>query len=210
MRRRGMAVVGVVLGLLMSAGCGPGDDEGGGLPTLGPESSGQPSSAATTPGEMTASPTAGSSSGGPPNTIAVHRRKVVAASTSDKAAADAFISYITVRLTAYNKVQVDLDALAKTSTGAALNAVRSDVAGLRSRGQHTVGEVWVDIPKVTARGSAATLTSCMVNTTVDVDAKGKPLSAPKPFYNITSTLELGGGKVWLVKTIKFGGDNACR
>ncbi|WP_406048033.1 hypothetical protein [Kribbella sp. NBC_00889] len=208
MGRRGMAVVGVVLGLLMSAGCGPGDDEGGGLPTLGSDSSG-PTSASTTMGETSATPTEGSSSGGPPNTIAVHRRKVVAASTSDKAAADAFIKYIEVRLTAYHKVQVDLDALGETATGAALNAVRSDVAGLRSRGQHTVGEVWVDVPKVTARGSAATLTSCMVNTTVDVDAKGKPLSAPKPFYNITSTLELGGGKIWLVKTITFGGDRPC-
>jgi len=208
MGRRVGAVFGVVLGLALLAGCGGGDDDSGGLPTLGP--SGPSESVSTTPGETSAPASTASSTGGPPDTIGVHQRKVVAVSASDKAAADAFIAYITVRLTAYNKVKVDLDALAKTSTGAALNAVRSDVAGLRSRGQHTVGEVWVDVTKVTARGSAATLTSCMVNTTVDVDAKGKPLSAPKPFYNITSTLELAGGKVWLVKTIKFGGDNPCR
>jgi hypothetical protein len=207
MGRRTAAVFGVLVLLLTAAGCGGGDDEGG-LPTLGPGSD-RPSSSASTPAETSATPTSGSPSG-PPDTIAVHRRKVVASSASDKAAAEAFIRYITVRLTAYHKVSVDLDALGKTATGAALNAVRSDVAGLRSRGEHTVGEVWIDISKVTARGSAATLTSCMVNTTVDVNAKGKPLGAPTPFYNITSTLELAGGKIWLVKTIKFGGQTPCR
>jgi hypothetical protein len=50
----------------------------------------------------------------------------------------------------------------------------------------------------------------MDNTTVDVNSAGKPTSAPKPFYNIKSTVQLVGGKVWLVSAITFHGDNPCR
>jgi hypothetical protein len=140
----------------------------------------------------------------------VHRRKIVTKTPAEKGAADAFVEYITVRLTAYNKVKVDLNALAKTSTGKALNEVRTDVAGLKSRKQHSVGEVWIDISPVVVTGQTAKLTSCMDNTTVDVDAKGKPIGVPDPFYNITSTLQLAGGKSWVVSTITFGGQRACR
>jgi hypothetical protein len=199
----------VALALLVSiAACG--NDKPSGLPTLTPDgsnSSGAPTARAGTP---TGSATTGPAASTLPDTIAVHRRKIATKNPTEAAVADAFVRYITVRLTAYNKVEVDLDALAKSSTGTALNEVKSDVAGLRSRQRHSVGEVWIDVSKVAVAGNAATVTSCMDNTTVDVNSTGKPDGAPKPFYNIKSTVQFVGKKVWLVSAVTFRGDNPCK
>lgn len=209
-RRLVVAAVSAVL-LVSVASCG-GKEDAGGLGTLDPTAS---QSSGTTPGPTGSTPsgsatTPGGSASTLPDTIAVHRRKIVTKTTAEKAVADAFVKYITVRLTAYNKVTVDLNELAKTATGKAMNDVRTDVAGLKSRKQHSVGEVWIDISPVVVTGQTAQLTSCMDNTTVDVDAKGKPSSAPQPFYNITSTLQLAGGKSWIVSEITFAGQKACK
>jgi hypothetical protein len=193
------------------AGCG-GKDDPSGLPTLDPNSS---DSSSPTPGQSSTTPsgsatTPGGSASTLPDTIAVHQRKIITKNPVEKAVAGAFVQYITVRLTAYNKVKVDLNALAKTATGKAMNEVRTDVSGLKSRKQHTVGEVWIDIAPVVVSGKTATVTSCMDNTTVDVDAKGRPTDVPKPFYNITSTLQQAGGQVWVVSAITFAGQKPCK
>jgi len=211
MLRRLVATAVTAVVLASAAACGDKEDPSS-LPTLDPNAS---QSSNPTAGQTSTSPsgsatTPGGSASTLPNTIAVHRRKIVTKTPAEKAVADAFVRYITVRLTAYNKVQVDLNELAKTATGTALNQVRTDVAGLKSRKQHSVGEVWIDIAPVVVSGQTAKVTSCMDNTTVDVDAKGKPTSAPQPFYNITSTLKLGGGKAWVVSGVTFGGQKACK
>jgi hypothetical protein len=208
MARRLPAAAAALLLLVSIAACGK--DKPSGLPTLAPggsDSSGTPTATTGTPsGPVTIDPSATTL----PDTIGIHRRKIATKNPTEAAVAEAFVRYITVRLTAYNKVEVDQDALAKSSTGTALNEVKADVAGLRSRKQHSVGEVWVDIAKVAVVGNTATVTSCMDNTTVDVDSTGKPSGVPKPFYNIKSTVQFVGGKVWLVSTITFRGDTACK
>ncbi len=213
MPRRLMACAVSAVLLVTVASCGGKDDDGGGLPTLDPNASQSPG--ATTPGPAGTTPsgsatTPGGSASTLPETIAVHSRKIVTKTPVEKAVADAFVQYITVRLTAYNKVKVDLNALAKTSVGKAMSEVRTDVSKLKNRGHHTVGEVWIDISPVVISGQTATVTSCMANTTVDVDAKGKPTGVPQPFYNITSTLQQAGGKVWVVSAITFGGQKPCK
>jgi hypothetical protein len=205
---RRLPAAAVALMLLVSlAACSK--DKPSGLPTLTPggDSSETPTATSSTP---TGGATTDPSPSRLPDTIAVHQRKIVTRTPVEKAVADAFVQYITVRLTAYNKVQVDLSALARTATGKALNDVRSDVSGLKNRKQHTVGEVWIDIAPVVVTGQTAKVTSCMDNTTVDVDAKGKPTDVPKPFYNITSTLQLAGGKTWVVSAITFAGQKPCK
>ena len=208
MARRLPAAAAALLLFVSLAACGK--DKPSGLPTLTPgggDSSGTPTETTGTP---TGAATTGPSATTLPDTVSVHRRKIVTRNPAEAAVADAFVDYITVRLTAYNKVQVDLNALARTSTGKALNEVRSDVSGLKSHKLHTIGEVWIDISPVVVSGQTATVTSCMDNTTVDVDAKGKPTDVPKPFYNITSTLQQAGGKVWVVSAITFGGQKPCK
>ncbi|WP_405055897.1 hypothetical protein OG474_24515 [Kribbella sp. NBC_01505] len=207
---RRLPAAAVALMLLVSlAACG-GKDKPSGLPTLTPGDNESSSAPTSTTGTPSAPSTPSSSANTLPDSIAVHKRKISTKTPAEAAVAEVFVRYITVRLTAYNKVAVDLDALAKSSTGAALTQVKGDVAGLKNRKQHSVGEVWIDISKIAISGSTATVTSCMDNTTVDVDAKGKPTSAPKPFYNIKSTVQLAGGKVWLVSAITFKGNVPCR
>ncbi len=211
MPRRLVATAVTAVLLASVAACGDKDDAGG-LPTLDPNAT---QSSAPTPGQTSTTPsgsatTPGGSATALPDTIAVHRRKIVTKSPAEKAAADAFVQYITVRLTAYNKVKVDLSDLAKTATGKAMTEVRTDVAGLAARKHHTVGEVWIDVAPVVVSGQTAKVTSCMDNTTVDVDAKGKPTDVPTPFYNVSSTLQQAGGKVWVVSDITFGGRKPCK
>lgn len=205
-----LAVAGaMILALVVPVGCS-GDDSGG-LPTLGGEANATeapstPTEAPTTP--ITSGPT--SPSAGPASkTIAVHRRKVTAATSDQRAVADAYLNYLLVRLTAYNKASVDQNAIGRVAAGTALTEVSSAVNDLKAKKHHTIGEVWVDVPAITLKGSTASLRSCLDNTTIDVNEAGKPVEPPTPYYVVTATLRKAGGTVWLVDSVKFD-DKRCR
>jgi hypothetical protein len=206
-----LAVAGVMIAALMvPLGCSGKSDDGG-LPTLGESNSTEtpaatPTEAATTP--ITTGPTS-PSAGLPSKTIAVHRRKVTATTADQRAAADAFLNYLLVRLTAYNKVSVDVNALGRVASGKALTVVGAQVNQLRSRKQHTIGEVWADIPSIAVKGSTATFRACLDNTTIDVDQAGKAVQNPVPFYTVTGSLQKSGGTIWVVNAVSFV-EQRCR
>ncbi|NEA31538.1 hypothetical protein [Streptomyces sp. SID13031] len=201
-----LVVTGVMMvALVVPLGCSGGSDDGG-LPTLGGDSNSTeaptsaPTEAPTTP--ITTGPTS-PPAGLPSKTVAVHRRKVTATTAEQKAAADAFLNYLLVRLTAYNKASVDVDALGRVASGKALTEVTSYVTELKSRKHHAIGEIWVDISSIAVKGSTATLKSCMDNTSLDADAAGKPVEDLVPYLSATGTLQKAGGTVWVVSNISF-------
>jgi hypothetical protein len=208
-----LATTGVMLVVLLLApvGCS-GDSDSGGLPTLGGQSNptetptGTPTEAPTTP--VTTGPTS-PPAGLPSKVISVHRRKVTVATADQRAAADAYLNYLLVRLTAYNKASVDADALGRVAAGQALTEVTAAVNDLKAKKHHTIGEVWVDIPTVTVKGATASLRSCLDNTTIDVNEAGKPVEEPKPYYIVTATLKKAGGTVWVVNNVSFD-EKQCR
>jgi len=216
MRRRVRVGVTTLLAAVLLAGCGGGDDTGG-LPTLGPESSGSSQSVTAAPEETPTGPpttpvTTGPSSpsaGPPAKTVAVHRRTVAATKAEQKAAADAYLQYLVVRLLAYNRAAVDLDSLGRVASGRALAVVKGRVAELQGKKWHTVGELWVDVPTVTVSGTTASLRSCMDNTTIDVDKAGKAVELPTPYLSATATLQKAGGKIWVVSNVVFT-EQRCR
>lgn len=194
--------------LVLPLGCS-GDPKSSGLPSLGDSSAtGGPSTTTGVPSTpITTGPT--SPSAGPPTSVGVHRRKVVAGTAEQQAVADAYLKYLTVRLTAYNKADVNLDELAKVASGQALTVVRAAVAQLQQKQHHTIGEIWVDVPTITVKGATATLKSCLDNTTIDVNEAGKAVEAPIPYYIVTGTLEKVGGTVWVAKNVAFA-EQRCR
>jgi hypothetical protein len=213
--RRVYGGVTALLAVVLLAGCG-GKEDTGGLPPLVEDSSGPSQSVSTAPSVPTAppstpitggvtSPTAGPAS----KVVAVHRRNVVATTAEQKAVADAYLQYTVVRLLAYNRAAVDLSALGRVASGAALTAVTGRVAELQAKKWHTIGELWVDVPAITVKGTAATVRSCLDNTTVDVDKAGKPVEIPAPYYTATATLQKAGGKIWVVDKISVA-KQRCR
>jgi hypothetical protein len=214
MRRVSVGVI-ALLAVVLLAGCGGGDDTAG-LPTLGPESGNPSQSVSTAPEESGTPPatpvTTGPTSppaGMPAKTVAVHRRTVAATKAEQKAVADAYLQYTVVRLLAYNRAAVDLDALGRVASGSALAEVKGRVAELQAKKWHTIGELWVDIPAITVNGTTAVLRSCMDNTTVDVDKSGKWVEQLVPYYTATATLQKAGGKVWVVDKISIA-EQRCR
>jgi hypothetical protein len=212
MARRLPAAAAALLLCVSLAACSK--DKPSGLPTLTPggddptSSTGATSTAPTveeTP--ITTGPT--SPSAGPPSTTGVHAGKIVTSTPDQKAVADVFLRYLALRLAAYNKVEVNLDALSKVATGQAISGVRAAVQQLSSKKHHTIGELYVDIPGVAVKGSTATMRSCMDNTTIDVDQAGKPVESPVPYFTVDSTFEKAGGTVWVVKTVRFA-ELRCR
>jgi hypothetical protein len=137
----------------------------------------------------------------PSKVVAVHRRNVVATKAEQKAVADAFLQYTVVRLLAFNRAAVDLDELARVASGPAFAIVKGQVAELQGKKWHTIGELWVDIPAITVKGSAATLRACMDNTTIDVDKSGKPVEEPVPYFTASATLKKAGGEIWVVDNV---------
>jgi hypothetical protein len=181
------------------------------------QGSSEPSQSVTaTPGEPTGPPTTPVTSGpsspsaGPPTkTVAVHRRNVAATKAEQTAVADAYLQYLVVRLLAYNRAAVDLDALGRVASGRALAVVKGQVAELQAKKWHTVGEVWVDLPAITVNGTTASVRSCMDNTTIDVDKAGKPVQLLVPYYTATATLQKAGGEIWVVDNVVFA-EQRCR
>lgn len=212
---RVVAGIGLVLTALL-AGCDGGDDSGG-LPTLGSDSSSPSQSTGTPTTTSSATPTAPASApstpvtdgptsppvGPPAKTVVVHRRNVAATTAEQKAAADAFLQYLVVRLRAYHFASVDSDALGRVATGKAIAVVKGYVTELQGRKQHTIGEVWVDVSSVAVKGATATVKSCMDNTSIDVDKAGKPVQTLDPYYTATATLQKAGGEIWLVDNVAF-------
>jgi hypothetical protein len=208
MARRLPAAAAALLLFVSLAACSK--DKPSGLPTLTPGGDDPTSSSGTalpstgptvaeTP--ITTGPT--SPSAGPPSSTGVHAAKIVTSTPDQKAVADVFLRYLALRLAAYNKAEVDLDAMSKVATGQAISGVRAAVEQLRSKKHHTIGELYVGIPGVVVKGSTATMRSCMDNTTIDVDQSGKPVETPVPYFTVNSTFEKAGGTVWVVKTVRF-------
>ena len=213
--RRVFGGVTALLAVVLLAGCG-GKNDTGGLPPLVQDSSGPSQSVTAAPEESTGPPTTPvttgptSPSAGPAaKTVAVHRRNVVATTAEQKAVADAFLQYTVVRLLAFNRAAIDLDALARVASGPAFAVVKGQVAELQGKKWRTIGELWVDIPTITVKGTSASLRACMDNTTIDVDKAGKPVEQPVPYYTATATLKKAGGEIWVVDTVAVA-QQRCR
>lgn len=209
MTRRIAAGAAALLAVVLPAGCGV--DDAGSAPTpagatTASATAGSPQTSST-PTTLTAAPSTPITDGptsppaGPPSkVVAVHRRTVAADTAEQKAVADAYLNYVTVRLIAFNKAAVDTAALGRVASGTALSTVTGRVAKFRAERIHTIGEVWVDLPTITVKGTTASLRSCMDNTTIDVNHKGTAVELPVPYYVATATLNQSADKTWRVAT----------
>ncbi|WP_405055899.1 hypothetical protein OG474_24525 [Kribbella sp. NBC_01505] len=210
MARRPTVVAATLLLVVSLAACAK--EKPSGLPTLTPGGGDSTSDSSSGTVPVSTAPTVAdtpittgpvSPSVGPPSSTGVHAGKIVTSTPDQKAVADVFLRYLALRLAAYNKVEVDLSAISKVATGQAISGVKAAVEQLRSNKQHTIGELYVNIPGVQVKGTTATMRSCMDNTTIDVDVKGKAAENPVPYFSVDSTFEKAGGTIWVVKTVRF-------
>jgi hypothetical protein len=68
---------------------------------------------------------------------------------------------------------------------------------------HTIGEIWVDVPSITVKGTTATVKSCMDNTSADVSQKGTLVEMPEPYLSAVAKLHQVAGTGWTVNTVDF-------
>jgi hypothetical protein len=174
------------------------------------------------PAPGTPSASAGSSSAapseptGPPayGAVVADRAEVhpgtISVTGARRSVADALVSYLRVRFTAYHRAAVDQGALTAVARGSAVDQVRSYVRALHQKQQHTVGEVWVDVGTVRIRGGRATLTSCLRNASADADEHDRVVERDVPSaYDVRATAVHGAHGPWLIDTIRFDGRPGC-
>lgn len=129
-----------------------------------------------------------------------------------RSVAESLLAYLDARLQAYNSVEVDLAALARTATGDPINQVQRYVAELSERGNRTVGDVWLDAPAdaVRVRGKQATVReACLRNASVDVDAGGVAVESAPSAYRLSATLTKVAADAWLVTEFSVEPSTDC-
>ncbi|GAB2686147.1 hypothetical protein [Thalassiella azotivora] len=207
-RARGGSRRALRVALAALTACSDGGGGTGGLPEYDPDAT--PSAAAptqdATPQPADALPTLAS---GLPDGIRVERGEVAAEGAPARAAADAWMTYWTLRGEALSTLEPDLTGLGRVSRGDALNGVLTQVADLEAAGRRTVGEVTVRVTQVTVDGATATLHSCLENGTVDVDTEGEPVAPVVPLYSFEGTLAGTPGGGWVVDEIREAGLERC-
>ena len=105
---------------------------------------------------------------------------------------------------------MDLPALAEVAIGDALAQVRTYVAELQQRKQHTVGTIRVNVSRVAVKGAAATIRTCMDNTSVDVDRRNRVVETDSPAaYLGTARARRVADDAWLVSDVSIRFTDRC-
>lgn len=136
------------------------------------------------------------------------RGTVEAATPDEEAIADAWFGYWDVRVKSFGEVAVD-PQIGTVAAGEAQADVVRYVSYLRGKKLHTEGDTKFSVSEITIRGADATLSSCGVNKSVDVDAAGSPAEQFTPFYNLKGTLKKAAG-TWRVVNVDVVGTNGCK
>ncbi|GAB3678570.1 hypothetical protein [Angustibacter aerolatus] len=199
---RTLATAALLGGALVLSACSGGDEEAvSNLPTLGATPS------ATT--SASPSPTATATpSGTPTNPVPQLRRGEVAARTAqEKAVASAWQAYWDVRVVAYYRARIDGDALGRVAVSSARRDVQNYVAQLQKKNRHSIGTGRLDVSKVAVNGAEGQVRSCLVGTSYDVDASGKPVEAPSGAIGLYGAA-VKQGPYWKISGVRVD-DKAC-
>ena len=121
---------------------------------------------------------------------------------AELAVVDAFVRYTQVRLEMLNRAEVDQAALDEVATGEAITQVTSYAERLARRGEHVVGTITVNVSGVEIVGTSATVDTCMLNTSVDVDSSGQVVEkdAPAAYLGRASVLQVTSD-TWVVSDV---------
>ena len=144
------------------------------------------------------------------DSVQVTAGEIAVEGAGEQQAADALVRYVRVRLEAFNRAQVDLPALAEVAIGDALAQVRTYVAELQQRKQHTVGTLRVNVSRVAVKGADATIRTCMDNTSVDVDRRNRVVETDSPAaYLGTARARRVADDAWLVSDVSIRFTDRC-
>jgi hypothetical protein len=127
----------------------------------------------------------------------VERGPSVATTAAQKAAVDAVVKYMTVRVQLSNTWVVDEQALARVAAQQALTTARQRAVDQREADRRSIGRFVVDVSSVSVTGSTATVTGCDFDGTSEVDPNGGVLESPPGGVLITMRLARTGGS-WRV------------
>lgn len=202
MRRTSLPALLAML-VLVLAGCGGGEKKAEPLGPLGGDESSAPSQPSADPDTQSEDATLFDDKGHD-----VIRGTVEAATPEEEVIAEAWFGYWDVRVSSFGVVEVD-PKIGTVAAGEAQADVVRYVSYLRGKKLHTEGDTEFGVSGIDVRGADATLSSCGVNKSVDVDAAGSPAEQFTPFYNIEGTLRKAGG-MWRVVDVEIVGTNGCK
>lgn len=202
MRRTPLPALLAVL-VLALAGCGGEEEKSEPLGSLGGDESSAPAGPSADPDTESEDATPFDDKGHD-----VIRGTVDAATPDEEGIADAWFGYWDVRVSSFGDVEVD-PKIGTVAAGEAQADVVRYVSYLRGKKLHTEGDTKFSVSNVEVRGTDATLTSCGVNKSVDVDEAGSPAEQFTPFYNVEGTLKKAGG-AWRVVDVEIVGTNGCK
>ncbi len=202
MRRTSLPALLVVLVLALT-GCGGQEKPAEPLGPLGGDETSAPAEPSSTTGTESADASPFDDEGHD-----VVRGAVEATTPEEEAIAEAWFGYWQVRVSSFGEVEVD-PRIGTVAAGEAQADVVRYVSYLRGKKLHTEGDTKFGVADIVVRGTEATLSSCGVNKSVDVDAEGSPAEQFTPFYNIEGTLKKAGG-AWRVVDVTIVGTNGCK
>lgn len=185
--------------LLALAGCTGGSDPPGAPATT--QAAPVPSSASEpSPSEPTGPPSRGTVV--TDDSVDATTGEVSVSEPAELAVVDAFVRYTQVRLEMLNRAEVDPAALDEVATGEAITQVTSYAERLARRGEHVVGTITVNVSGVEIAGTSATVDTCMLNTSVDVDSSGQVVEsdAPAAYLGRASVLQVTSD-TWVVSDV---------
>ncbi|WP_040320076.1 hypothetical protein [Aeromicrobium marinum] len=192
-----IAASAAVLGLLLTAGCGGGDDESAPLPSLG----------AQTPDEDGGSEDL-------PTTIEQAKQiavadlgSSVAETAEEQAAVEAWMTYWEAVTETFSSGSPSpkLDV----ATGQASTFVLDGLNQLQSTGQRVVGWTRTHVQAIEGSGAATVLRICGENYSFNVDAAGEPTEEIRPFYEITASLSSDGPRTQVTGFAVTYPDGSC-
>ncbi len=127
----------------------------------------------------------------------VERGHSVAAGATQKAAVDAVVKYLSLRVQLSNTWVVDEQALAKVAAQEALTTAEQRAVDQREADRRSIGRFVVNVSSVEVTGSSASVTGCDFDGTSEVDPHGGVMVAPPGGVLITMELARIGGS-WRV------------
>jgi hypothetical protein len=211
---RTLALGSAVLMALTLVACGGKDDTD--LPSFdgaadGPSSS--ESSAAGSGGTPAVDPASklpaeGTKLGDAKNAITVGR--TVTGDPAKEAVQTAYLAFWAERAKSLRLAEADAAAVRAVSSGVAADRIFSSVNELKKGKNHTEGGSTVNIQTVTVKGSTARVTDCFLDTSINMDADGKPVEQPNLGINqLAADLEKSGA-TWRVSNLEETKIKSCK
>ncbi len=189
---------GLLAGLTLAL-CGCSGNSDAGLPAATAPTAG--ATTTTTSAPTSASPTSSSPNGLPATAIS-KPGKVTVSGPQGQAVNAAWQLYWQTRMTGYGAAKFDATAMSRVSSGRAYSLVAAYIGGLRAKKTHTVGTLTVNVSGAHVSGTAATITSCILDLSVNVDSKGRPTETPAGHVGFVGTLRKTDAS-WKVTALKL-------